>query len=74
MPKLAQVGIAAGLDDEPGARGACEVVRHRQRRAAEEGERRDRHASVADRQQLRYPGEPLGFPAGRRDQVAAEQA
>jgi hypothetical protein len=50
--EVAQVGIAASLDDDTGARRACEVVRHRQCRATVVGERGDRHASVADRQQF----------------------
>ena len=52
------------LDDDTGARRAREVARHRQRRAAVEGERRDRHPSVADRQQFRYPGSRLAFQHG----------
>ena len=51
-----EVGVAAQLHLEAGARRRGEVVRHDGRRPAVEGERRDEHAPVADRDELRDAG------------------
>ena len=51
--EVRQVRVTAELHVEPGAGRAGEVGGHRVGRAAEERERRDQHAAVADRHQLR---------------------
>ena len=68
------MGVAAQLDHDVGPRAGRQVRGHGQRRAAIERERRDGHARVADRHQLRDAGRRLpqdevhGIPAigGRR--------
>ena len=52
--EVRQVSVAAALDGQAGAGRRGEVRRHDQRRAAVEGERRDEHPPVADRNQLRH--------------------
>ena len=51
--EVREVGVAAELHLEAARRQAREVVRHHRRGAAEEGEGRDEHAAVPDRQELR---------------------
>ena len=50
--EVREVGVAAGLDLQPGLGGLREVHRHDRRRAAIEGERRGEHPPVADRDEL----------------------
>ena len=52
--EVRQVGVAAELRGEPGARGLGQVRRHDRRAAAEEGERRRGHPRVPNRKQLRH--------------------
>ena len=59
-----EVGIAAELDLDARARADREVGGHRQRRAAIERERRDRHPAIADRDELRDPGRRLLLEEG----------
>ena len=53
--EVGEVGVAAHLHPQARGRGRGEVGGHHRRGAAVEGERRDRHPPVADRQQLRHP-------------------
>ncbi len=57
--EVRQVGIAAELRLETGARGRREVGGHEVRRAAVERERRHEHAPVPDRDELGHPGRRL---------------
>jgi hypothetical protein len=59
--EVREVGVAAELDVEARARGHTEVRRHDSSRAAIEGEGRDEHPPVADRDQLRNAGPVLLF-------------
>ena len=52
--EVRQVGVAAELGVEPGARAGREIRRHQVGGAAVERERRDEHAAVADRNELRH--------------------
>ena len=61
-PEVRQVGIAADLDVQSGARCAGQVRGHDERRTPVEGERRDHHPAVADRHEL---GNPRRSPAPR---------
>ena len=54
--EVRQVGIAAELGVEPGARAGGQIRRHQVGGAAVERERRDEHAAVADRNELRHAG------------------
>jgi len=53
--EVRQVRVTAQLDLEAGVRPLGEIGGHQQRGAPEERERRDEHAPVADRDQLRQP-------------------
>jgi hypothetical protein len=53
--EIAQVGVPAALDADPRDRGGCEVRGHGERGAPVEGERRSRHASVAQGKQVGQP-------------------
>ena len=54
--EVRQVGVAAELRVEPGPRARREIRGHQVRGAAVERERRDEHAAVADRNELRHAG------------------
>ena len=58
-PEVGQVRVPARLHRQARPRGARQVAGHRQRRAAEERERRGSHPPVADGQQFRHTVEPL---------------
>ncbi len=58
-PKLARCASPHSWVDDAGARTRAEVRGHGQRGTAQERERRDRHAAVPDRHQLRDPGPGL---------------
>ena len=51
-PEVDQVGVSAALHANAGRRSARQVHRHGERRAAVEGEGRQDHAPVAERQEL----------------------
>ena len=53
--EVRQVGVAAELRVEPRSRPAREIRGHQVRRTAVEGERRDEHPAVADRDELGHP-------------------
>ena len=53
--EVGQVRVPAALHPQAGARRRGEIVRHDLRGAAVEGERRDEHPPVADRDELRDP-------------------
>ncbi len=57
--EVGDVGVAAELDLEVGARGSAEIRRHHGRGAAEEREGGGDHAAVADRHELRQPARVL---------------
>ena len=59
--EVGEVGVAAGLDPQAGGGRCREIGRHHGGGAAEEGERRGRHPAVADRDQLRDPGDRLSL-------------
>ena len=62
--EVRQVRVTADLADESRPRGRGEVAGHDQRSAAVEGERRDEHASVAQRDELRDPARRLLLEEG----------
>ena len=70
QPEVAEVGVPAQLDAQAGARGAREVLRHQERAAPVERERRDEHAAVADRHELRNPAARLALE--HLDRVGAQ--
>ena len=51
--EVAHMGVAAGLHDDVGPRRGGEIERHHRRGPAEVGERRLRHARMAQRHQVR---------------------
>ena len=51
-PEVRDVGVPAGLHDDAAVGGPREVGGHHRGGAAKEGERRQQHAPVADRQEL----------------------
>ncbi len=51
--EVAQVGVPAALDADPGGRGASQVGRHREGRAPVERERGADHPPVSQREQVR---------------------
>ncbi len=53
--EIGEVGVSAHLGVQTGARRGRQVGGHDQRRPAEERERRDEHAPVADRDELLHP-------------------
>lgn len=58
-PEVGQVGVAAELDAQAAGRDPGQVGGHDRRAAPVEGERRDGHAAVADRHEVRHPGRVL---------------
>jgi hypothetical protein len=58
-PEVGEVGVAAQLDGEAGRGRAGQVGGHDLGRAPVEGERRDQHAAVPDRHQVRLTGQVL---------------
>ena len=52
--EVRQVRVAAGLHGQPGRRGCRQILRHHDGGTAVEGERRDQHAPVADRDEIRF--------------------
>ena len=67
--EVRQVGVTAQLHGDPAYRGRRQVGRHDQRGAPVEGERRDQHPPVADRDQVGYPARRLLFE--QRDRIGA---
>ena len=64
--EIRQVSIAAQLDIQARHRGVLQVRGHDLGRAPVKGERRDHHPAVADRHQVRLPGEVLRLQQGNR--------
>jgi len=64
--EVRQVSVAAELGIQPGHRGLAEVGRHDRGRAPVEGEWRDHHPAVPDRDQVRLPGPVLLLDQGDR--------
>jgi hypothetical protein len=54
-PEVRQVGVTTQLCAQAGDRGRREIRGHHRRRTPVERERRDQHAPVTDRHQLRHP-------------------
>ena len=64
--EIGEVGVPADLSVEPRVRRARQIRCHDQGRAAEEGERGDQHAAVADGHQRGHPGRRLLFEQRHR--------
>ena len=80
-PEVRQMGVTAQLDFQAGGRRVLQVGGHDLGRAPIERERRHHHPAMANRDQVRFPGQVLGLQerhrvgavTGRRPSAVARQ-